>query len=93
MIAMDAPRHSKLRAIVQRAFTPKTVKQIEGYVHEKARAIVDRVAPMGECDFVREIAAPLPLEIICEMMGIPADHWERVFELTNIILGVGDIAG
>ena len=90
MIAMDAPRHSKLRGIVQRAFTPKTVSRIEGYVHEKARAIVDRVAPMGECDFVREIAAPLPLEIICEMMGIPPDRWDRVFELTNIILGVGD---
>lgn len=90
MIAMDAPRHSKLRGIVQRAFTPKTVKQIEGYVHDKAKAIVDRVAPMGECDFVTEIAAPLPLEIICEMMGIPEERWSRVFELTNIILGVGD---
>jgi cytochrome P450 len=90
MIAMDAPRHSKLRGIVQRAFTPKTVSRIEGYVHEKAKAIVDRVAPLGECDFVTEIAAPLPLEIICEMMGIPEERWDRVFELTNIILGVGD---
>ena len=90
MIAMDAPRHSKLRGIVQRAFTPKTVSRIEGYVHEKAKAIVDRVAPLGECDFVTEIAAPLPLEIICEMMGIPEERWARVFELTNIILGVGD---
>jgi methyl-branched lipid omega-hydroxylase len=90
MIAMDAPRHSKLRGIVQRGFTPKTVNQVGDYVRAKARAIVDEVAPKGECDFVREIAAALPLQVICDMMGIPASHYDRVFELTNIILGVGD---
>ncbi len=45
---------------------------------------------MGECDFVREIAAPLPLGIICDMMGIPAEDHDRIFECTNVILGVGD---
>ncbi|MBA3302886.1 MAG: cytochrome P450, partial [Acidimicrobiia bacterium] len=90
MIAMDAPRHSKLRSIVQRGFTPKSVNQVESYVKEKAKEIVDRVAPRGECDFVTEIAAALPLEIICDMMGIPESDRGRVFELTNIILGVGD---
>lgn len=90
MIAMDAPRHSKLRGIVQRGFTPKSVNQVEGYVKDKAREIVDRVAPKGECDFVTEIAAALPLEIICDMMGIPESDRSRVFELTNTILGVGD---
>ena len=56
----------------------------------QAREIVDRVAPMGECDFVAEIAAALPLQIICDMMGIPREDNKRIFELTNIILGVGD---
>ena len=90
MIAMDAPRHSQLRGIVQRGFTPKHIKQIDDYIEIKAKQIVDRVAPMGECDFVTEIAAQLPLQIICDMLGIPASQHQRIFELTNIILGVGD---
>lgn len=90
MIAMDAPRHSNLRGIVQRAFTPRHLAQIEDFITLKAREIVDAVAPKGEVDFVSEIAAQLPLQVICDMMGIPADSYQRVFELTNIILGVGD---
>jgi methyl-branched lipid omega-hydroxylase len=90
MIAMDAPRHTKLRGIVSRGFTPRAIGSVEGYVRDKAAEIVDRVAPKGECDFVTEIAAALPLEIICDMMGIPREDRQRVFELTNTILGVGD---
>ena len=90
MINMDAPKHTKLRLIVNRGFTPRRVAQIEESVRTQAREIVDRVAPLGECDFVTEIAATLPLQIICDMLGIPRSENRRIFELTNIILGVGD---
>jgi cytochrome P450 len=90
MINMDAPRHTKLRLLVNKGFTPRTVARVEEMVRERARRIVDAVAPRGECDFVTEIAAALPLEIICEMLGIPASDYRRIFELTNTILGVGD---
>jgi cytochrome P450 len=90
MINMDAPRHTKLRLLVNKGFTPRTVARVEQMVRERARRIVDAVAPRGECDFVTEIAAALPLEIICEMMGIPSSDYRRIFELTNTILGVGD---
>jgi cytochrome P450 len=90
MINMDAPKHTKLRLIVNRGFTPRRVAQIEESVRTQAREIVDRVAPLGECDFVSEIAATLPLQIICDMLGIPRSENRRIFELTNIILGVGD---
>jgi methyl-branched lipid omega-hydroxylase len=90
MINMDAPRHTRLRLIVNRAFTPRQVARIDDQVQAKAAAIVRSVASKGECDFVSEIAARLPLEIICDMMGIPASQYQRVFELTNIILGAGD---
>ena len=90
MINMDAPRHTKLRKLVSAGFTPRTIRQVEESVRAQARRIVDAVAPKGACDFVEEVAAALPLRIICDMMGIPeADH-RRIFELTNIILGVGD---
>jgi len=90
MINMDAPKHTKLRLIVNRGFTPRQVAKIEESVRQQAREIVDRVAPLGECDFVSEIAAALPLQIICDMMGIPRTDTKRIFELTNVILGVGD---
>ncbi|MEA3054754.1 MAG: methyl-branched lipid omega-hydroxylase [Actinomycetota bacterium] len=90
MIAMDAPRHSQLRGLVQRGFTPRHIKQIDEHIDVTAARIVDGVAAKGECDFVTEIAAQLPLQIICDMLGIPASQHQRIFELTNIILGVGD---
>jgi cytochrome P450 len=90
MINMDAPKHTKLRLIVNRGFTPRQVARIDDSVREQAKEIVDRVAPLGECDFVTEIAAALPLQIICDMMGIPREDTKKIFELTNVILGVGD---
>ncbi len=91
MINMDAPKHTKLRLIVNRGFTPRQVAKIEENVRDQAREIVDRTIMLGgECDFVSEIAAALPLQIICDMLGIPRSENKRIFELTNTILGVGD---
>jgi cytochrome P450 len=90
MINMDAPRHTKLRKIVNRGFTPRHIRTLEESVRERARTVVDAVAEKGHCDFVAEIAAPMPLQIVCDMMGIPPSDEHRIFELTNIILGVGD---
>jgi methyl-branched lipid omega-hydroxylase len=93
MINMDDPKHYRLRSIVAKGFTPKEVSRVEQYVKEKAAALVDRMIeqyPDRECDFVEAIAAPLPLEIICEMMGIPSDDVQQVFRWTNVILGAAD---
>jgi cytochrome P450 len=93
MIVLDDPRHHRLRSIVQKAFTPRMVAQVEQAVADRTRGIVEGMVerhPDGECDFVTEIAAPLPLQIICDMMGIPAEDEQRVFHWTNVILGIGD---
>ncbi len=93
MIMMDDPRHFRLRSIVSKGFTPKEINRVEGYVKTKSEKLVDRLLerfPEGECDFVSEIAAPLPLQIICEMMGIPESDEQQVFQWTNTILGAGD---
>ena len=93
MINMDDPKHFRLRSIVSKGFTPKEITRVEGYVHDKATAIVDRLIenfPDKTCDFVEHVAAALPLEIICDMMGIPADDYAKIFSWTNTILGVGD---
>jgi cytochrome P450 len=90
MINMDDPRHGRLRRIVSRGFTPRALGRLEESVQQRAKAVVDRVIDKGACDFVTEIAAPLPLEIICDMMGIPESQTKSVFEKTNVILGLGD---
>lgn len=90
MLHMDAPRHTRMRLIVNRSFTPRRLARIEEYVDAKAAAIVDRALALGEFDFVTEIAAALPLEIICEMMAIPRSLWPTVLRCTNVILGATD---
>jgi len=93
MIMMDDPKHFRLRSIVSKGFTPKEISKVEQYVKVKAAGVVDRLLadfPEREADFVTEIAAPLPLQIICEMMGIPPEDEAQMFAWTNVILGVGD---
>jgi cytochrome P450 len=90
MINMDDPRHARLRRIVSRGFTPRRIQRVEDQVQEVATGIVDRVRDMESCDFVTEIAAALPLEIICNLMGIPESQQKFVFDRTNAILGAGD---
>jgi len=90
IINMDPPRHTRLRLLVNRGFTPHQVAALEQGVHDRARAIVDSVCEKGECDFVDEIAAALPLQIICDMMGIPASDYRAIFDKTNVVLGASD---
>jgi cytochrome P450 len=93
MINMDDPKHFRLRSIVSKGFTPKEVARVEGFVTAKAKKIVDRLLtdfPDKSCDFVENVAAALPLEVICDMMGIPAEDYTQVFNWTNTILGAGD---
>lgn len=90
MINMDDPRHGRLRRIVSRVFTPATTRKIEQHVQDVAAEIVTAVAPRGECDFVTEVAARLPLRVICEMMGVPDSQYDYVLERSNVILGIGD---
>ncbi len=93
MINMDDPKHFRLRSIVSRGFTPKEIATVEQYVRDKAAAIIDRLIeqfPEKTCDFVEHVASALPLEIICDMMGIPAEDYAKIFGWTNTILGVGD---
>lgn len=91
MINMDDPRHNAFRRIVSAAFTPRRVQTLNEYVDQKAKQTVDRLLDLGgSCDFVEHVAAPMPLEIICEMMGIAREHHRKVFECTNIVLAGGD---
>ena len=93
MIVLDDPRHQRLRSIVSRAFTPKVVARIEDSVRERARRLVASMIaahPDGNGEAVSELAGPLPLQVICDMMGIPEEDHQQIFHWTNVILGFGD---
>ncbi|HEY8524828.1 MAG TPA: cytochrome P450 [Acidimicrobiales bacterium] len=90
MINMDDPRHARLRRIVSRGFTPRQLELLRADVEGVAAGIVDEVAERGECDFVTEVAARLPLRVIVDLMGIPRSEEQFIFDRTNVILGFMD---
>ena len=90
MLNMDPPRHRTYRAIINKAFTPRRVQDLEARVDGLVEAIIDRVCEKGECDFVEDLAAPLPMQVICEMMGVPEEDRRAIYELGNKMVGFDD---
>jgi cholest-4-en-3-one 26-monooxygenase len=90
MLNMDPPQHVKFRRIVQRGFTPRMISDMQPHIRELATRIIDRVAHTGKCDFVRDVAAELPLQVICELMGAPQEDHHYLFELSNRLIGFDD---
>ena len=90
IINMDDPRHKKLRNLISAGFAPKALNKILDQVQVRATSVVDAVIEKGGCDFVAEIAAPLPLGVVCDMVGVPPSREHEVFAASNVILGVGD---
>jgi cytochrome P450 len=90
MIDMDPPRHNQLRAIVNKRFTPRAVLRYEGYIRDLIRKILDDALPMGEFDFVREVAAELPMRVFAEMLGAPLEDRRYIVELGDRLLGASD---
>ena len=90
MLNMDPPGHSKYRRLVNQGFTTRMVARLEPHVRELARSIIDAVAPAGRCDFVTQVAAELPLQVIAEFLGIPQEDRHKVFDWSNRLIGFDD---
>jgi cytochrome P450 len=89
-ITMDDPRHARLRGIVGRSFTPRRLAEVVDSVAIICDQLIDDISERGEVDLVKEISAPFPLMVICDMMGIPRSEFGTVLDATNVILGAGD---
>ena len=85
MLNMDPPQHDRFKLLVSRGFTPKNAPLLRPKIEELARDIVDAVLAKGECDFVTEIAGRLPSGLIAELMGMPREDGERLYDLTEIM--------
>jgi len=95
MISMDDPRHAKIRRIVAKAFTPRVLERLVGSVQQIADDVADEArrtaeAADGTIDVVTDLAAPIPLRVICDMMGIGPDDRALVLQESTVILSGGD---
>jgi len=77
-LAMDPPRHTRLRALVSRGFTPRRVRELEGPVRKLAGHYLEGMAQLGRCDFIADFAGRLPMDVISEMLGVPPEDRERL---------------
>jgi len=90
MIFLDPPRHTKLRALIMRAFTPSVVANLEPRIRALSIELLEPGLRRGEMDFAGEFAIPLPLKVIAEMIGIPADEWPRFRRWSDVILTLSE---
>ncbi|MVO18204.1 cytochrome P450 [Rhodobacteraceae bacterium CY05] len=83
MIDMDPPNHSRLRRLVNPGFIPKNLRLFEPIVRQRASALLDDLVAEGGGDWVEKIAKPIPISIICDMLGVPEEDRNYMIELTD----------
>jgi len=97
MINFDAPEHTKRRRLVGNGFTPRRVADHEPYLREKVTQLIDSVIDKGSCDIVADIATPLPMYMIGELMGLPEEdndtllHWSDIFATGGETIALADV--
>ncbi|HTA06991.1 MAG TPA: cytochrome P450 [Streptosporangiaceae bacterium] len=91
MINMDPPQHTRQRAFVNRGFTPRIIGKLEEHITQVCHGLLDDIAGDSEADFVTQIAAPLPTQVICELVGAPAEDRGRIFMWSNRAVGFDDV--
>ncbi|BBX20978.1 steroid C26-monooxygenase [Mycolicibacter terrae] len=90
MLNMDAPHHTRLRRIISRGFTPRTIGRLRDELHERAQAIVKAAAEAGSGDFVEQVSCELPLQAIAGLLGVPQEDRDKLFRWSNEMTGGED---
>lgn len=90
MLTMDAPDHTRYRSLVNRGFTPRMINALRPHILEMVDKILDPALERRECDFVTDVAAELPLQVIAEMLGVPYHDRHKLFEWSNRMIGSKD---
>lgn len=89
MLFSDPPDHTRLRALVNQAFTPRRVEQMNGRVQQIADELLDKMADKSQMDVIADYALPLPVIVICEMLGIPPADQVEVADWSQAIIAPG----
>ncbi|WP_205315807.1 cytochrome P450 [Nonomuraea lactucae] len=88
MLNQDPPEHTRRRSLVNRGFTPRTIGALEQHIRDICDDLLGKCT--GEVDFVTEVAAPLPLYVICELLGAPVSDRDKIFSWSNRMIGAQD---
>lgn len=90
LLMIDPPRHTRLRGLVNKAFTPRRVEQLRPRVEVLVEELLDRVAPRGEMELIRDLAAPLPVIVIAELMGVPPEDRDQLVRRSDELVELLD---
>jgi cholest-4-en-3-one 26-monooxygenase len=90
MLFQDPPDHTRNRLKVNKGFTPRMIKQLEGHIRDICDELIDDVVDKGEACFVEDIAAHLPAYVICELLGTPPEDRPKITNWSNKIIGFND---
>ena len=90
ILNMDPPLHNRARRLVSKAFTPRMIGRLVTEIDRRAAAVIDDVIERGSCEFVDAIAAQVPVQMICEMIGLEPDLWPAMVEASNHLIGARD---
>src|SRR5206468_4575408 len=86
LVFSDPPRHTKLRALVAQAFTPRSVANLEPRIRELSRGLLDQTVERGEMDLAADFSIPLPMMVIAEMLGVPLADRGQLKRWSDVIL-------
>jgi cytochrome P450 len=92
LIVTDPPRHARLRQIVNAAFAPRSVERLVDIIRATAVELLEDVVDAGPCDFVRDVAARLPVAVICQILHVPRADWDLMVDLTSTAFGGVDVS-
>lgn len=90
MISMDPPAHVNYRRMVTPGFTPTRMRALEDQVRSRASAILDRLEGRADCEFISEVAAELPIQVLAELLGVPQEDRHKLFAWSNTMIGEDD---
>lgn len=90
LLNQDPPRHTKLRRIVSKGFTPRAVESLRNALRDRAERIVHEAKKNGSGDFVKDVACELPLQAIAELIGVPQEDRGKIFDWTNQMISYDD---
>ena len=90
MINLDGEEHRCQRGLVSKGFTPRRIAELEPTIRSIVAGLIDRVAHKGECDLVADLARPLPMRVIGDMLGYPVEKNDTVLDWTDVIVQGGN---
>jgi len=91
LLELDPPQHTRYRKLFSKKFTPRAVARFEDAIRARVVSLIDGVADKGRCEFVHDVAAPLPLHVICDIVGVPDDETRAwIFEMADRTVAEND---